>query len=77
MSEQLPPVLKSDYVGGKQLSDDPQVWEIPDFAHAKETKALRDAAAAILQRAEVSGDSGGFVSPGRSGSNCWIKHNHD
>lgn len=68
--------LPRSYPDGQQLSTDPAIWLFADFASPAEMTALMDAAKHQLQRAEVSGDSGGFVSDGRSGSNCWIAHDH-
>lgn len=69
-------LLRREYPGGRQLCADPAIWLFDDFATPAEMTALVDAAKDQLQRAEVSGDVGGFVSDGRSGSNCWIAHDH-
>jgi len=66
--------LRRVYPEGKQLCADPAIWLFRDFATAAEMAALVNAASDQLQRAEVSGDDGGFISDGRSGSNCWIAH---
>lgn len=66
--------LKRDYPGGRQLAAEPAVWLFDNFASEPEMLALTNAARASLKRAEVSGDAAGYVSTGRSGSNCWVKH---
>jgi prolyl 4-hydroxylase len=69
--------LRQNYNYGTSLHSDPDIWLFDDVATPDEMTALIDGGREILKRAEVSGETGGFVSPGRSGSNCWIRHNHD
>lgn len=65
------------YPVGTQLHDAPSIWIFEDFATPAEMAALLDAARDKLAPAEVSGDNGGFISDGRSGTNCWIDHAHN
>lgn len=69
--------LAQHYPGGRQLHAAPAIWLFENFASAEELAALREAAWEKLQPAEVSGDSGGYLSSGRTGSNCWISHDHN
>src|SRR5690606_17633667 len=48
-----------------------------NYASSEEMTALREAAFERLAPAEVSGSAGGYISEGRSGSNCWIPHAHN
>lgn len=67
--------LPQHYPGGERLHVDPAVWVFRNFASVQEISALQEAAWEKLRPAEVSGDTGGYISAGRSGSNCWINHN--
>lgn len=68
--------LPQRYPTGRQLHDAPTLWLFDDFASAAECAALRSAAQQGLAPAEVSGSTGGYLSKGRSGSNCWLPHDH-
>lgn len=68
--------LPQQYPRGQRLHVAPSVWLFENFASAEELSALMEAAWEKLRPAEVSGDGGGYLSPGRSGSNCWIEHDH-
>lgn len=63
------------YPGGTRLHESPAVWLFENFASEEELAALRTAAWEQLKPAEVSGDKNGYISAGRSGSNCWLAHN--
>lgn len=69
--------LRRSYSDGISLHTDPDIWLFDDIATPDEMTSLIERSREILKRAEVSGDTGGYVSPGRSGSNCWIPHNHN
>lgn len=69
--------LPLDYPGGTRLRESPAVWLFENFASEEELAALREAAWEQLKPAQVSGDKDGYISAGRSGSNCWVRHNHD
>jgi len=69
--------LPQQYPRGQRLHVAPAVWLFENFASAEELSALMEAAWEKLQPAEVSGDDGGYLSPGRSGSNCWINHGYN
>lgn len=78
MSDSIDPhSLTREYPVGNCLHEEPSVWLFENFASSEEIAALRAAAWEKLQPAQVSGDKEGYVSPGRSGSNCWIPHAHD
>src|SRR5690606_17750420 len=77
MSDAIDPAtLTHDYPGGRCLNEDPGVWLFENYASSEEITALREAAFERLAPAEVSGSTGGYISEGRSGSNCWIPHHH-
>lgn len=69
--------LRRDYRDGLSLHSDPDIWLFDDIATPEEITTLIERGSEILKRAEVSGDTGGYVSAGRSGSNCWIPHHHN
>jgi prolyl 4-hydroxylase len=69
--------LRRRYSGGIELRDDPSIWLFEHYASPLELTALRTAAGEKLAPAEVSGSVGGYISEGRSGSNCWIPHDHN
>ena len=62
---------------GIKVSDSPSIWLVRAFATPETANHLITIARDKLDRAVVSGDDGGVVSAGRSGSNCWIPHGHD
>lgn len=66
--------LPLQYPKGDRLHVAPAVWLFENFASAEELSALMEAAWEKLKPAEVSGDKDGYISPGRSGSNCWVVH---
>ena len=69
--------LPASYPMGVQLHEAPAIWVFKEFAGTAEIAALLDAARDKLAPAEVSGNNGGYISKGRSGSNCWISHDHN
>lgn len=69
--------LPTTYAQGRRLHEVPGVWLFENFASAEELAALREAAWEQLKPAQVSGDKDGYVSTGRTGSNCWVRHDHD
>jgi len=68
--------LPTTYAEGRQLHELPSVWLFENFATQEEMAALREAAWEQLRPAQVSGDKDGYISPGRTGSNCWVRHDH-
>lgn len=56
---------------------DPEVYTISNFLTNEECRHFINVSKDKLQRAMVSDSSKGIFSPGRTGSNCWINHNHD
>jgi 2OG-Fe(II) oxygenase superfamily. len=69
--------LPRRYPDGEALCEDPSIWLFEDYASQEELAALREAAFERLAPAKVSGAVGGYISEGRSGSNCWVSHDHD
>lgn len=69
--------LPQHYPGARRLHAEPGIWLFENFAGSEELAALREAAWEKLQPAEVSGEAGGYLSSGRTGSNCWVAHDHD
>ena len=72
MSEALRTTIPHEYPTGRSLHEDPSVWLCENFATAEEMAELLDAAYEKLQPAQVAGDNKGYLSAGRSGSNCWM-----
>src|SRR5690606_24077488 len=68
--------LHTTYAEGRQLHELPSVWLFENFATQEEMPALREAAGEQLRPAQVSGDRDGYISPGRTRSNCWVRHDH-
>ena len=68
--------LKNSYEAGKEISRDPIAFVFENFLSSSEIAHLLDAAAFKLNKALVSSDSSGVESAGRSGSNCWLPHDH-
>lgn len=71
-----PAAARSSYEHGTELSANPVIRLFDDVATPDEMAALIEPARRMLKPAEVSGDTGGRASPGRTGTNCWIPHNH-
>jgi prolyl 4-hydroxylase len=64
------------YRHGQQLNESPCIWLFRDFASAAEMQALIASAQPKMAPAEVSGETGGFLSQGRSGCACWVSHDY-
>lgn len=58
-------------------ASDPSVYTVESVVAPDECAHIVELAAKKLQRGKVSGDDGGFESPGRSGSTAWITHDSD
>lgn len=69
--------LRSFYEIATPLNGEPLVCLFENFLEEREIEALLAAAANQLQEALVSAASSGVRSDNRSGSNCWVKHDHD
>lgn len=59
------------------LNDSPKIYTIDDFISTLECLHIIDISKDKLKPAFVSGNKSGVLSQGRTGKNCWIKHNHD
>lgn len=59
------------------LSNSPEIFTFDNVLSDEECKHFIMISKYKLNRALVSGSNKGYISTGRSGSNTWIKHNHD
>jgi len=59
------------------LSKAPLIYFMDNVLSEKECKYFINLAKANLKQALVSGNKKGYKSQGRTGSNCWVTHNHD
>jgi len=55
----------------------PSVYTIDNFISAEDCQHFINISKNKIKQALVSGSKEGYVSQGRSGSNCWIKHDFD
>lgn len=69
--------LREFYETGARINEDPQVCIFENFLSALEVEQLLAAASSKLKRAQVSADTQGVTSDGRTGSNCWIPHGYN
>ena len=56
---------------------EPEVYTIDNYLSDEECKHFINLGKPNLERALVSGSSNGYISKGRTGQNCWIRHNTD
>ncbi|MEX0617336.1 MAG: 2OG-Fe(II) oxygenase [Pseudohongiellaceae bacterium] len=66
--------LRGIYETGNRINDEPLVYVFEDFMSDQEADALLEAARSRLKQAQVSADTAGVESAGRTGSNCWVPH---
>lgn len=59
------------------INNDPSIYTIDNFLSPSECQHFINLSKESLERALVSGNDLGFISDGRSGQNCWLKHNTD
>ncbi len=59
------------------LNNDPLVYTLDNFFTKQECEHVISLAKGNMKRATVSTSKKGEYSKGRTGSNCWIPHNHD
>ena len=57
-------------------NDDPLVYVIEDFITDEECQHFVNASNSKLERAKTIGGKDGIYHENRTGSNCWIAHNH-
>jgi prolyl 4-hydroxylase len=57
--------------------ENPDVMTQDNFLTDKECEHFIKISKRLLKRAQVSSNKSGEISQGRTGKNCWIKHNHD
>ena len=68
---------KSSVGEKKILFEDPMIYTIDNFVTKEECEHFVNTARPKLQRALVSDKSKGMYSKGRTGSNAWLRHEHD
>ena len=56
------------------MCSDPLIYTLDDYLSHEECDYFIELSKNKLKRARVSSNEGGYVSKGRSGSNCWISH---
>ena len=59
------------------LNDSPKIYTIDDYIDETVCAHIISIAKDKLQQSLVSGDRDGKISSGRTGKNCWIKHDSD
>jgi prolyl 4-hydroxylase len=59
------------------LHNDPYIYIIDDFISHHICDHFIEISKNKMNPALVSGNNSGFISKGRTGLNCWIKHNYD
>ena len=57
-------------------NDDPLIYVIEDFISSDECDHFVEASDSKLERAKTIGGKDGIYHENRTGSNCWIPHNH-
>lgn len=70
----MSPTIRCEYESGQRVNDEPIVYVFEDFLSGNEIQALITAAEENLKQALVSAEKAGVVSKGRTGRNCWVKH---
>ena len=60
-----------------KLSEFPLIYTFDNFFSKEECEHICDVAKPFFQRATVSYTTGGGISKGRTGKNCWLRHDHD
>ena len=59
------------------LHNDPEIYTIDNYIDASDCEYIISIAQDKITPALVSGDLEGQISTGRTGKNCWIKHDYD
>ncbi|QIB65881.1 prolyl hydroxylase family protein [Kineobactrum salinum] len=70
----MEPAASHSFATGRLLHQLPLVQQIDDFASEEEVASLLAIATPRLQQALVSDARQGIASAGRSGRNCWVRH---
>lgn len=73
----LPAPIPLEYDVGKKVNDTPAVYICEEYLTQAEIFQILKAAEDKLQRARVSAGKEGVESAGRTGSNCWVPHDHN
>ncbi len=61
----------------KYLNQDPEIYIIDDFLSSEECDHIISVSKNQLRPAMVAGSKKGFLSKGRPGQNCWVRHDTD
>lgn len=69
--------LRNFYELGNPVNSNPVICVFEDFLSESEIEHILSAAKSEMKRAKVSSAKTGVESPGRSGSNCWVRHDYD
>lgn len=69
--------LQPAYTNSFTVSVDPLVAYIDDVVSPEECEAIIQAASPTIERSKVSNEAEGEFSKGRTGSNTWVKHDHN
>ena len=73
----LPFTIPLEHSVGTKVNDTPSVTICEDFLTQAEVFQIIKAAGDKMQRARVSSGKEGIESAGRTGSNCWVAHDHN
>ena len=61
----------------ENIFDSPKIYTKKNFLSNEDCLHFINISRDNIQQSLVAGDKEGFISKGRTGKNCWIKHNHD
>ncbi len=61
----------------QNLSDDPSIYTINNYITLEECEHMINISKDKIAPSLVSGSKSGYISPGRTGQNCWISHDYD
>ncbi|MEZ4451566.1 MAG: 2OG-Fe(II) oxygenase [Nannocystaceae bacterium] len=72
-----PPAPAREFTAGRRLSDDPLIHVVDELLSAAECEHIIDVARPRMRRSQVSGETGGRLSDGRTNALTWVKHETD
>ena len=61
----------------KEICNDPIIYTIDNFITQEQCQHFINISKDKIQPSLVSGEKKGYISQGRTGMNCWIKHDYD
>lgn len=73
----LPFTIPQEYDMGSKVNETPSVTICEEYLTQAEVFQIIKAAGDKMQRARVSSGKEGVESAGRTGSNCWVAHDHN